>query len=276
MVRCSVLRCRRRPAARRTRGAASPLAWPSALHPTVVGLHPCAAQKRAQPLFEASHLRRSAAALPNARPTAGRATHGRAAGAERPAVTRACQRVPPPSPAPCPCRPVDRPFAPLAPPRLLLPAGAMFALTWLPSLAASAAASCACACCTQVTSTALRSSARMAWSLLFSASLIVAWIARDFGATLLKKLPCAWPGWLGKKALAAAGARQAGSGSKPQSGGEPACAVRRRPPLTASLAHPPHSSLLLQGWCATSRAATCPPTPGLGSRRCTASPWATL
>lgn len=70
----------------------------------------------------------------------------------------------------------------------------MFALTWLPSLAASAAASCACACCTQLTSTALRSSARMAWSLLFSASLIVAWIARDWGSTLLKKLPCAWAG----------------------------------------------------------------------------------
>ena len=69
----------------------------------------------------------------------------------------------------------------------------MFALPCVGTLGpclASAAAGCACSCCTAVTSQAMRSSARAAWSILFSFSLLVAWIARDFGASLLKQLPC--------------------------------------------------------------------------------------
>jgi hypothetical protein len=62
------------------------------------------------------------------------------------------------------------------------------------SCLASAAAGCACSCCTAVTQQALRSSARAAWSILFTLSLVAAWIARDFGSTLLKELPCAHQG----------------------------------------------------------------------------------
>ncbi|EFN58848.1 hypothetical protein CHLNCDRAFT_48549 [Chlorella variabilis] len=62
----------------------------------------------------------------------------------------------------------------------------MFALG---SCLTSAAAGCACSCCTAVTQQALRSSARAAWSILFTFSLVGAWIARDFGSALLKKLP---------------------------------------------------------------------------------------
>lgn len=65
----------------------------------------------------------------------------------------------------------------------------MFAVAWLPSCLASTAAACACSCCTAVTQQALRSSARAAWSLLFTLSIVAAWLARDFGPALLKKLP---------------------------------------------------------------------------------------
>lgn len=57
------------------------------------------------------------------------------------------------------------------------------------SCLASAAAGCACSCCASVTQQALRSSARAAWSVLFTFSLVTAWVARDFGSALLKKLP---------------------------------------------------------------------------------------
>lgn len=63
----------------------------------------------------------------------------------------------------------------------------MFALG---SCLSSAAAACACSCCTTVTQQAIRSSARAGWSLLFTFSVLTAWIARDFGSSLLKKLPC--------------------------------------------------------------------------------------
>lgn len=65
----------------------------------------------------------------------------------------------------------------------------MFAVTWLPSCLASTAAACACSCCTAVAQQALRSSARAAWALLFTLSIVAAWLARDFGPALLKKLP---------------------------------------------------------------------------------------
>lgn len=76
---------------------------------------------------------------------------------------------------------------------------AMFALGGLGSCVASAAAACACSCCTSVTQQALRSSARAAWSLLFTFSIVAAWLARDFGAALLKKLPCERPGLPGRR-----------------------------------------------------------------------------
>ena len=70
----------------------------------------------------------------------------------------------------------------------------MFAVAWLPSCLASTAAACACSCCTAVTQQALRSSARAAWSLLFTLSIVAAWLARDFGPALLKKLPVRFRG----------------------------------------------------------------------------------
>lgn len=84
----------------------------------------------------------------------------------------------------------------------------MFAITWLPSCLASTAAACACSCCTAVTQQALRSSARAAWSLLFTLSIVAAWLARDFGPALLKKLPVRSRGgrrrcWAGGGALGA-------------------------------------------------------------------------
>lgn len=69
----------------------------------------------------------------------------------------------------------------------------MFAVGWLPSCLASAAAGCVCSCCTAATQSALRSSARAAWSVLFTLSIVTAWLARDFGASLLKQLPCEGP-----------------------------------------------------------------------------------
>lgn len=69
----------------------------------------------------------------------------------------------------------------------------MFAVGWVPTCLASAAAGCVCSCCTAATQQAMRSSARAAWSVLFTLSIVTAWLARDFGASLLKQLPCETP-----------------------------------------------------------------------------------
>ena len=40
-------------------------------------------------------------------------------------------------------------------------------------------------------------SARMAWSFVFTISMIMAWVLRDFAKPLLMKIPCTWrrSGW---------------------------------------------------------------------------------
>ena len=153
------------------------------------------------------------------------------------------------------------------------PLAAMFALPCVGTLGpclASAAAGCACSCCTAVTSQAMRSSARAAWSILFSFSLLVAWIARDFGSSLLKQLPCEWPAWRPRHCRGPDTAAPSGSGAPPP----PPPPATHRPNLCAL----PAAAVLLcklQGSCATSRAVTCHRTRGLGSRRCTESAWET-
>ncbi len=55
---------------------------------------------------------------------------------------------------------------------------------------ASCAAALACNCCMSTTREALKSSARLAYCLLFTFSLILAWVLRDFAKPLLEKIPC--------------------------------------------------------------------------------------
>ena len=66
----------------------------------------------------------------------------------------------------------------------------MFALTSLGGCLASSAAACACSCCTMATREAMKSSARVAWSLLFTISLLLSWLLRDFAKPLISKIPC--------------------------------------------------------------------------------------
>ncbi|KAL4541005.1 hypothetical protein Ndes2526B_g05559 [Nannochloris sp. 'desiccata'] len=65
----------------------------------------------------------------------------------------------------------------------------MFAVAWLPGFIATTAAACACSCCTLATKEALKSSARVAWSILFTFSLLLSWLLRDFAKPLISKIP---------------------------------------------------------------------------------------
>jgi hypothetical protein len=65
----------------------------------------------------------------------------------------------------------------------------MFVLAALPGCLASAAAACACSCCTLATRSALRSSARVAVSLLFTFSLLFSWALRDYAKPLISRIP---------------------------------------------------------------------------------------
>ena len=65
----------------------------------------------------------------------------------------------------------------------------MFVLAALPGCLASAAAACACSCCTLATRSALRSSARVAVSLLFAFSLLFSWALRDYAKPLISRIP---------------------------------------------------------------------------------------
>lgn len=67
----------------------------------------------------------------------------------------------------------------------------MFILGSLSSCLASAAAACACSVCTCASREAMVRSARMAWSFLFTLSMLLAWVLRDFAKPLLMKIPCA-------------------------------------------------------------------------------------
>lgn len=58
--------------------------------------------------------------------------------------------------------------------------------TWV----ASCAAGLACSCCTAATREAMKSSARASSVLLFSFSLGLSWLLRDFAKPVLQKLPC--------------------------------------------------------------------------------------
>jgi hypothetical protein len=69
----------------------------------------------------------------------------------------------------------------------------MFALASLGPCLASSAAACACSCCTMATREALKSSARVAYSVLFSFSLGLAWILRDFAKPVISRIPCEHP-----------------------------------------------------------------------------------
>lgn len=67
---------------------------------------------------------------------------------------------------------------------------AMFALPSLATCLASTATACACSCCTLATREALKSSARVGWSFLFTFSLLFSWVLRDFAKPLISNIPC--------------------------------------------------------------------------------------
>ena len=194
----------------------------------------------------------------------------------------AASAAPPPLLAPVPRRSPHTPPAPAGAPRCSR-STAMFLLPCGPTCLASVAASCACGAASTACAAALRSSARLAWSLLFTASLLAAWVARDFGAALLKRLPCARlrGGLRGEGLVPAtrgAAGRRAGAGVGAAAGTAACCsAAARRLPLRTRRS-PPFPGLLRlpQGWCATSMAASCRRMRGLASRPSTASPSATL
>lgn len=66
----------------------------------------------------------------------------------------------------------------------------MFIPISLTTCLASTVASCACGCCTLATKEALSRSARLAWVVLFTISMVLAWVLRDVARPLLMKLPC--------------------------------------------------------------------------------------
>jgi serine incorporator 1/3 len=66
----------------------------------------------------------------------------------------------------------------------------MFVLASLGGCLATSAASCACSCCAYATKEAMKRSARFAWSILFTFSLLLSWALRDFAKTFLKQIPC--------------------------------------------------------------------------------------
>lgn len=67
----------------------------------------------------------------------------------------------------------------------------MFAFTWVGSALASCAATCACHACTFASKEVMRRSARLAYCVLFTLAMALAWVLRDFAKPLIDKLPCA-------------------------------------------------------------------------------------
>ena len=67
----------------------------------------------------------------------------------------------------------------------------MFAFSWVGSALASCAATCACHACTFASKEVMRRSARLAYCVLFTLAMALAWVLRDFAKPLIDKLPCA-------------------------------------------------------------------------------------
>lgn len=80
----------------------------------------------------------------------------------------------------------------------------MWAFTAPASWLASCAAALACNCAMCSTREALKSSARVAYVVLFTFSLLLSWLLRDFAKPLLQKIPCEC------RALGAAGEGRSG------------------------------------------------------------------
>lgn len=72
----------------------------------------------------------------------------------------------------------------------------MFLINSAGSLVVSAAMSifttCACKGLSCVSSEVVRTSARLAYSILFFLSMVLAWVLRDYAKPLLMKIPCAF------------------------------------------------------------------------------------
>ena len=69
----------------------------------------------------------------------------------------------------------------------------MFAFSWVGSALASCAATCACHACAFASKEVMRRSARLAYCVLFTLAMALAWVLRDFAKPLIDKLPCAPP-----------------------------------------------------------------------------------
>lgn len=66
----------------------------------------------------------------------------------------------------------------------------MFVATWAGSCLASMAAWVGCSAVSCTTGQILKSGARVAYCFLFTLSMILAWLMRDYGKPLLEKIPC--------------------------------------------------------------------------------------
>ena len=61
---------------------------------------------------------------------------------------------------------------------------------WIGSALASCAATCACHACSFASREVMRKSARLAYCVLFTVAMLLAWVLRDFAKPILDKLPC--------------------------------------------------------------------------------------
>ena len=69
----------------------------------------------------------------------------------------------------------------------------MFMFSWVGSALASCAATCACHACSFASREVMRKSARLAYCVLFTLAMALAWVLRDFAKPILEKLPCKSP-----------------------------------------------------------------------------------
>lgn len=64
---------------------------------------------------------------------------------------------------------------------------------WVGSALASCAATCACNACSFASKEMVRKSARLAYCVLFTLAMVLAWLLRDFAKPIIDKLPCTSP-----------------------------------------------------------------------------------